>query len=267
MAQAVRLLSADEALAVVRQHFKSPVRRIGFLTLADLIAVASQQPQERGRFALGDKLKNVEPFGVSPYAAFVIIKTYDKTVPYIVLPPPSRLRLPPTLIFEVIEIAVGDVDSCIDVVSRIDRATGYAADYDYGVLCGALPEAVPDPLPPPAPRPQEERAEPPARREERAVNVRAGVPEEVARLWESDPLFRMVVAAMANTESLEVAYYKLGIPLERLARAWRRICDPVEAVMRAYSLPEEARGKVVKLLAALEWLLAKDVDISRLLEL
>ena len=266
MAQAVRLLSADEALAVVRQHFKSPVRRIGFLTLADLIAVASQQPQERGRFALGDKLKNVEPFGVSPYAAFVIIKTYDKTVPYIVLPPPSRLRLPPTLIFEVIEIAVGDVDSCIDVVSRIDRATGYAADYDYGVLCGALPEAVPDPLPP-APRPQEERAEPPARREERAVNVRAGVPEEVARLWESDPLFRMVVAAMANTESLEVAYYKLGIPLERLARAWRRICDPVEAVMRAYSLPEEARGKVVKLLAALEWLLAKDVDISRLLEL
>ncbi|MCY0891838.1 MAG: hypothetical protein OWQ51_12900 [Pyrobaculum arsenaticum] len=188
-------------------------------------------------------------------------------MPYIVLPPPSRLRLPPTFIFEVIEIAVDDVDSCIDVVSRIDRATGYAADYDYGVLCGALPEVVPDPLPPPAPRPQEERAEPPARREERVVNVRAGVPEEVARLWESDPLFRMVATTMANTESLEVAYYKLGISLERLARAWRHICDPVEAVMRAYSLPEEARGKVVKLLAAFERLLAKDVDISRLLEL
>lgn len=293
----VKLKTTDEVISWLREKFhKSPVKEIGYLTLEELLILSSPLPQEKGRIVLRDRLKRIEHYGYSPYVAFIVHKLYDEVAPYVVLPPPARLAvLNKDMVFNVVTISVADLKSCVEVVREIDEATGYAADYNYSVLCGDKPGPVPQPSPPP--RKEEEEEEEEKAGEEEAVGrmeketvkmvTEVEVPKPVLERWSADETFRSVVKAMAQTDNPEVAYFKLGDAVVRLAEEWPQItrqapapsptppapqkCDLIEAVMRTYGLPEAARNRVDALLVALEPVLSNihtipEVAFKRILQ-
>lgn len=286
----LKLKTTDEVVEHIRSKFpKSPIKEIGYLTLEELLELSKPQPQEAGRAAWRDRLKRIEHYGYSPYVAFVIRKLYDPVVPYVVLPPPARLSvLSHNIIFNVVQIDTVDSKSCEQVIAEIDAATGYAVDYIYSVLCGDISRPPPVP-PPPPPRAQEEEEKEEEGGEEEEGGGEGGkeggeartvyrqvVPKELIDLWNNDEVFRDIAKTMAEAENVETAFYKLGIALERLAKTWpelkRRMptegqrpaappavappkCDVVEAIVRTYGLPEEARGRVDALMVTMEPLL------------
>lgn len=293
----VKLKTTDEVISWLREKFpKSPVKEIGYLTLEELLILSSPLPQEKGRIVLRDRLKRIEHYGYSPYVAFIVHKLYDEVAPYVVLPPPARLAvLNKDMVFNVVTISVADLKSCVEVVREIDEAMGYAADYNYPVLCGDKPGPVPQPSPPP--RKEEEEEEEEKAGEEEALHLRhhfhsfffhpAHLPRPVLERWSADETFRSVVKAMAQTDNPEVAYFKLGDAVVRLAEEWPQImrqapapsptppapqkCDLIEAVMRTYGLPEAARNRVDALLVALEPVLSNihtipEVPFKRILQ-
>ncbi|MEM4438495.1 MAG: hypothetical protein QW680_07665 [Pyrobaculum sp.] len=297
MAQTLKLMKTEEVLEFLRKQFpSSPIKQIGYLTLEELIELSKPMPQEGGRNILRDRLKVISPWGYSPYVAFVVEKTYDPVVPRVVLPPPRRLEvLPKDMVFNTVVITVMDPKSCEDVVATIDRATGYADDYIYGVLCGNFEQPLPEPLPPPKEKGKEEveeeaeevEEEVEAEVEKEAVKKEVKredlkIPKEFEELWQQDEEFRQMMKIAASANTPDAVFAKLGDAAVRLAqyyieqKARRRREEelrearapevqcppppephPVDAIMQFYRLPESARRRVDAVITALDGLFSQ----------